>query len=69
MTEPLPFEEKRRLMIEIQLRDRGIRDEKVLDAMFQVPRHEFVPSPLVRAAYDDRPLPLGEAETIPNPIL
>ena len=69
MTEPLPFEEERRLMIEIQLRHRGIRDERVLDAMFQVPRHEFVPAPLVGAAYDDRPLPLGEAETISQPYI
>jgi protein-L-isoaspartate(D-aspartate) O-methyltransferase len=69
MTEPLPFEEERRLMVEIQLRHRGIRDERVLDAMVQVPRHEFVPSPLVRAAYDDRPLPLGEAETISQPYI
>jgi len=56
-------------MIEIQLRHRGIRDEKVLDAMFHVPRHEFVPSSLVKAAYDDRPLPLGEAETISQPYM
>ncbi|MGO8736421.1 MAG: protein-L-isoaspartate(D-aspartate) O-methyltransferase [Terriglobia bacterium] len=69
MTEPLPFEEERRLMVETQLRRRGIRDERVLDAMFQVPRHEFVPSPLVSAAYHDRPLPLGEAETISQPYI
>jgi len=56
-------------MIEIQLRHRGIRDERVLEAMFQVPRHEFVPAGLVRAAYDDRPLPLGEAETISQPYI
>jgi len=69
MTEPLPFEEERRLMIQIQLRHRGIRDERVLDAMFNVPRHEFVPPSLVSAAYDDRPLPLGEAETISQPYI
>jgi protein-L-isoaspartate(D-aspartate) O-methyltransferase len=69
MTKLLPFEEERRLMVEIQLRHRGIHDKKVLDAMFQVPRHEFVPSGLVRAAYDDRPLPLGEAETISQPYI
>jgi protein-L-isoaspartate(D-aspartate) O-methyltransferase len=69
MTEPLPFEEERRLMIEIQLRHRGIHDERVLDAMFRVPRHEFVPPALVRAAYDDRPLPLGDAQTISQPYI
>ena len=69
MTEPMPFEEERRLMVKIQLRHRGIRDQRVLDAMFHVPRHEFVPSALVGAAYDDRPLPLGEAETISQPYI
>ncbi len=69
MTKPLPFEEERRSMIEIQLRHRGIHDARVLDAMFRVPRHEFVPSALLRAAYDDRPLPLGEAETISQPYI
>ena len=69
MAEPLPFEEARREMIEMQLRWRGIRDERVLDAMFRVPRHEFVPPALVAAAYDDRPLPLGEAETISQPYI
>jgi protein-L-isoaspartate(D-aspartate) O-methyltransferase len=69
MTAPLPFEEERRLMIETQLRHRGIRDERVLDAMLHVPRHEFVPPALVRAAYDDRPLPLGEAQTISQPYI
>jgi len=69
MTEPMPFEEERRVMVEIQLRHRGIRDRRVLDAMLEVPRHEFVPSALVRAAYDDRPLPLGDAETISQPYI
>jgi len=69
MTTPLPFEGERRLMVEIQLRRRGIRDARVLDAMFRVPRHEFVPPALVRAAYDDRPLPLGDAETISQPYM
>ena len=69
MAEPFPFEEKRRLMIEVQLRHRGIHDERVLDAVFHVLRHEFVPPALVNAAYDDRPLPLGEAETISQPYI
>ena len=69
MTEQMQFEEERRLMVEIQLRHRGIRDQRVLDAMLRVPRHEFVPSALVNAAYDDRPLPLGDAETISQPYI
>ena len=56
-------------MIETQLRRRGISDDRVLDAMFQVPRHEFVAPALVRRAYDDRPLPIGQAETISQPYI
>src|SRR5206468_2879761 len=54
-------------MIERQLRPRGIRDERVLEAMFEVPRHEFVPMASIEAAYEDRPLPIGESETISQP--
>ena len=56
-------------MVETQLRPRGIRDERVLEAMRSVPRHEFVPAELVSAAYDDRPLPIGERETISQPYI
>jgi protein-L-isoaspartate(D-aspartate) O-methyltransferase len=56
-------------MVETQLRRRGIRDERVLEAMRLVPRHEFVPANLVDAAYEDRPLPIGERETISQPYI
>jgi len=56
-------------MVELQLRNRGIRNPSVLDAMLHVPRHEFVPASLIKAAYDDRPLPLGDAETISQPYM
>jgi protein-L-isoaspartate(D-aspartate) O-methyltransferase len=69
MVTAMRFEVRARDMIEIQLRRRGIRDERVLDAMLRVPRHEFVPTELVAAAYDDRPLPIGEAETISQPYI
>jgi len=69
MTESIPYAQERRLMVEIQLRNRGIRDPRVLDAMLRVPRHEFVPSSLIGVAYDDRPLPLGDAETISQPYM
>lgn len=68
-TEPAPFEAERREMIDVQLRRRGIRDERVLEAMARVPRHEFVPPALIKAAYDDRPLPIGESETISQPYI
>ncbi len=56
-------------MVEQQLRRRGLRDARVLEAMSNVPRHEFVPRTLLDSAYDDRPLPIGEAETISQPYI
>lgn len=56
-------------MVERQLRRRGIRDERVLDAMLRVPRHEFVPREYMEFAYHDRPLPIGAAETISQPYM
>src|SRR5690348_6989674 len=69
MSQAILFESERREMIEHQLRRRGIRDSRVLDAMFMVPRHEFVGSALVSKAYDDRPLPIGATETISQPYI
>ncbi len=63
------FDIQARNMVETQLRPRGIRDERVLEAMRLVPRHEFVAPELVNAAYDDRPLPIGERETISQPYI
>ena len=56
-------------MVEQQLRRRGIRDERVLDAMGRVPRHLFVPEALRASAYGDRPLPIGYAQTISQPLM
>ncbi len=58
-----------RSMVEKQLRARGIKDERVLEAMLAVPRHEFVPSELQSSAYEDRPLPIGSHETISQPYI
>lgn len=46
-----------------------VRDERVLAAMRKVPRHEFVPKSQVPYAYDDRPLPIGEGQTISQPFI
>src|SRR4051794_14890101 len=56
-------------MVEQQLRARGIRDERVLRAMSRVPRHEFVPEHLQAEAYEDRPLLIGERQTISQPYM
>ena len=63
------FDLQARNMVETQLRRRGIRDERVLEAMRLVPRHEFVPAELQKVAYDDRPLPIGAHETISQPYI
>ncbi len=63
------FSLQRRAMVEQQLCRRGIRDERVLAAMLKVPRHEFVAPEQRAAAYDDRPLPIGESETISQPYM
>jgi protein-L-isoaspartate(D-aspartate) O-methyltransferase len=67
--ETASYEAARRAMVEHQIRRRGIRDENVLEAMLAVPRHEFVPGDQLAAAYDDRPLPIGESETISQPYI
>lgn len=69
MTIASQFETQANNMVETQLRARGICDERVLEAMRLVPRHEFVPAESVGAAYDDRPLPIGKRETISQPYI
>ena len=59
----------RRAMIERQLLGRGIRDARVLQAMGSIPRELFVPEKLRAHAYDDRPLPIGDRQTISQPYI
>jgi protein-L-isoaspartate(D-aspartate) O-methyltransferase len=54
-------------MVERQLRERGIEDERVLAAMAEVPRQDFVPGDVRREAYSDGALPIGEGQTISQP--
>jgi protein-L-isoaspartate(D-aspartate) O-methyltransferase len=64
-----PFERQRREMVASQLLARGIREPRVLEAMGEVARQEFLPAPLRYAAYHDRALPIGEGETISQPYI
>ncbi len=59
----------RRRMVEHDLVGRGITDPAVLDAMRSVPRHRFVGAGQAAAAYDDRPLPIGDGQTISQPYV
>ena len=49
------------------IRRKGIRDEKVLDALNTVPRHQFLDSSFLEFAYDDKPFPIGSGQTISQP--
>jgi protein-L-isoaspartate(D-aspartate) O-methyltransferase len=54
-------------MVDRQLRRRGIRDERVLAAMGDVPRELFIPEDLRERAYRDGALPIAEGQTISQP--
>ena len=56
-------------MVELQIAGRGVRDPAILAAMRKVPRHAFVPAHLACSAYEDRPLPIGESQTISQPYI
>ncbi len=56
-------------MVEAQIRRRGIREERILDAFESVPRHLFVPERMRPMAYEDMPLPIGLEQTISQPYI
>ena len=56
-------------MVEKQLRRRGIRDGRVLEAMRRLPRHEFIPEAYRHMAYEDEPAPIGSGQTISQPYM
>ncbi len=59
----------REAMVRDQVARRGVTDERVLDAMREVPRHEFVPASQRGRAYSDSPLPIGHGQTISQPYI
>ena len=64
-----PFAAERFSMVESQLRQRGIRDERLLAAMSTVPRHEFVSQQNWNEAYADHPVPIAEKQTTSQPYM
>jgi protein-L-isoaspartate(D-aspartate) O-methyltransferase len=66
---PDAFAAERARMVEDQVRARGVRDPRVLDALRVVPRHRFLPRDLWRDAYADGPLPSGWGQTISQPYI
>lgn len=65
----MDFSIARRRMVEQQIMARGVDDQRVLDAMSQVPRHLFVEPGLQSHAYSDASLPIGEKQTISQPYM
>lgn len=63
------YDQERQLMVEKQIKQRGVVDPQLLDAMLKVPRHLFVPENLVSLAYNDTPLPIGYGQTISQPYI
>ncbi|MGW8302665.1 MAG: protein-L-isoaspartate(D-aspartate) O-methyltransferase [Desulfobacterales bacterium] len=63
------FKKARDHMVRTTIKNRGISDPNVLAAMRTVPRHCFVPQDLLSSAYADRPLPIGEGQTISQPYV
>jgi len=63
------FAPARTVMVQAQIAARGVIDSVVLDAMRAVPRHRFVPAEYEAEAYHDRPLPIGQGQTISQPYV
>ena len=63
------YQKVRQRMVREQVVARGVTDQRVIQAMINVPRHLFVPEAYERMAYEDRPLPIGEGQTISQPYI
>ena len=63
------YETLRQKMVENQIRNRGINNTAVLNAMKKVPRHLFIPENYRDEAYNDYPLPIGYGQTISQPYI
>jgi protein-L-isoaspartate(D-aspartate) O-methyltransferase len=63
------YSSQRQFMVDAQIIARGIRDERVIRAMLEVPRHLFIEEAFRPQAYDDNPLPIGEKQTISQPYI
>lgn len=64
-----PFVEARRRLVDQHIRTAGVSDSRVLKAISDTPRHEFVPRALWNRAYYDMALPIGDSQTISSPFI
>lgn len=63
------YQKQRENMVRFQIARRGVKSQRVLDAMRSVPRERFLPSVRADFAYDDSPLPIGQGQTISQPYV
>jgi protein-L-isoaspartate(D-aspartate) O-methyltransferase len=63
------WETERRKMVEQQLRRRDIRDPRVIAAMLEIPREDFVPVEYRVLSYGDEPVQIGQGQTISQPYM
>lgn len=69
MNEENGFAQLRADMVADQIARRGLRDQRLLQAMLKVPRHLFVPRAVRAYAYEDHPIPIGYGQTISQPYI
>ena len=65
----MDYEQLREYLIRAHIEGAGIRDQRVLETMRKVPRHEFVPEEYRHRAYENESLPIGEGQTISQPFM
>jgi protein-L-isoaspartate(D-aspartate) O-methyltransferase len=63
------FDIARKKMVESQILSRNITDRRLIDALLKVPRHIFVEEAMAAQSYNDKPLPIGEKQTISQPYM
>ncbi|MFW6054525.1 MAG: protein-L-isoaspartate(D-aspartate) O-methyltransferase [Thermodesulfobacteriota bacterium] len=63
------YAKERQEMVRTQIETRGVKDPLILKAMRTVPRHLFMPEEMRDMAYADRPLPIGQGQTISQPYI
>ena len=69
MSQEERFKRQRKEMVARQIQARQLRDPRLLAAMHAVPRHKFIPRSQWDIAYDDRPVQIGENQTISQPYI
>ncbi len=63
------YTERRKYMVEEQIKRRGIINTRVLNAMLKIKRHLFIPEKKYHEAYKDHPIPIGKGQTISQPFI